>query len=259
MYKRKQNGNTIGLVLILIVIVGLIVFALMRVLQKDSVDSESATKSNDSVTQGQEPADELSLKNLGLATLGSIDVTSNALREYDSRGLKGLYIFGEGLEGGRINPNFEFASLKENTEVVSAVDGVVVNIKDQQESNDKEVFIQTFDGSIWIIGYDHIVDLKVSKGDKVKAGDVIGNPARQNNGLLRFEIQINKKNEDGSEVHVCPTSVLDKSVESTILNELNNVLAEWESVSGKDLYADSQDPTGCLETALSPAQAEGRN
>lgn len=175
-------------------------------------------------------------------------------------GLKGFYVFGEKLGGKtdtRLNPNFEYASLKSGSKVISAIDGIVAFIKEQAESKDSEVFIQPKEGSAWTIGYDHISNVVVKKGAAIKAGDTIGEPAIQNNGLFRFEIQINK-DENSSTVHYCPSTLLAASVADKWLADLMAMQDKWESTTGLELYdVSSQTPTGCLKKTMTPSQAEG--
>ncbi len=206
--------------------------------------------------QTQQPAksDNLALKNVGLRSLDSVLVSNNALREYASQGLKGFYAFGDKLGNtGRTNPNFEFASLKSDTKVVAAIDGTVVFIKEQSGSDDTEVFLQTFEGSAWMVAYDHLTKLSVKKGDTVKAGDVLGEPVLQGNGLPRFELQINKKQPNGSELSYCPSALLDPSVKDTLISDLTAMMQQWESTSGRELYdIAAQNPAGCLTETVIP-------
>jgi len=249
MHKRNDGFAHIGLLVIGLIVIAVIGFAAMRVSSKDE-KSDSASSSD--------PEETLVIENFGLKSLDSVDVTNNALREYESKGLKGFYPFGDKLDDTRINPTFEFASLKEDTEVIAAIDGVVAFIKEQPESKDIEVFLQPKDGSAWTVGYDHLTDVKVTKGQQVKVGTVLGKPARQNNGLLRFEIQINK-DLSGSTTHYCPSVLLGGESKDLYLEELKTMQNSWNTTSGLNLYdVSAQNPVGCIKTTLTPQEAEGR-
>lgn len=254
---RKLIDNQQGLghvILILMIAVVAVIIGLVgwRVMQKN--DTETSVNQS-TMTEAEE---DISLQNLGLASFDSIDITTNAVREYASNGLKGFYVFGDSLPGGRLNPNFEYASLKPGTKVISAIDGVVGFIKVQQDSGDSEVFIQPKEGSAWTIGYDHLTNVTVKQGQSVKAGEVLGEPAVQNNGLLRFEIQINK-DQDGATTHYCPSILLNSSVKENWLAQLSSMQDSWESVTGLELYDTSaQNPIGCLKQTMTPQEAEGR-
>lgn len=254
MIKKDQNGS-VHLVLTAIIAIALV--ALVGVFVFNRNDKKDSSKSGSSkISSGEE---NITLSNIGLENISDLEVTSNALREYESQGLKGYYNFGESLSGGRINPTFEFASMKKDANVVSAINGIVAFVKEQPETNDYEVFIQPKEGSIWTVGYDHISNIKVTKGQKINAGDVIGNPSIQNNGLYRFEIQVNKDTEDKTE-HICPTTLLDANVKTALVSSLSSMQEEWNTLSGKTIYSlSAQKPIGCQAyTVLTPTQAEGR-
>jgi len=257
--KRINQAGLGHLVLILgIVIVIVIGFAGWKVISKPAADNDDKAKSSQPKQQGtSEKEADISLQNLGLLSFDSIDITTQATREFSTKNLKGFYIFGDKLSGGRTNPNFEYASVKAGSKVVSSIDGVVGFINQQQDSKDSEVFIQPKEGSAWTIGYDHIANVAVKKGDVVKAGDVLGEPAVQNNGLLRFEIQINK-DENSITTHYCPTTLLANSVKEKWLTDLTAMQNRWESVTKLELYdLASQNPVGCTTKTLTPKQAEG--
>ena len=198
--------------------------------------------------------------NFGLLSLDDSTVISDALRDFDSQGLKGFYVFGDKLPGERLNPNFEFASVKADADIVSAIDGEVVFIKTQDDGKDNEVFLQTSVDSEWITGYDHIVDVKVKQGDKVKVGDVIGKPAVQGNGLYRFEFQVNKKVGKNEDIHYCPTLLLHESVIDSTISDLKAHISSWEELDNRVLYSDfsENNKTGCYFDTLTPEQTNGQ-
>lgn len=260
---NNQEGFSLILVPVILAILALAGFVFFRV--SGSKDNQSNTQvANNQLTSSEdsrkstEQEKDLELQNFGVATLNEVVITNDALREFKSQGLKGFYVFGDTLPGGRQNPNFEFASLKKTTEVIAAIDGVVVNINEQKEvGTDYEVFIQPKEGSMWTIGYDHLVNLSVKKGDIVKAGDLLGNPAPQNNGSYRFEIQVNKDTDETT--HVCPSTIIASSIKEKMLSELRVMLESWESQTGIELYDIAmQNPVGCIKPALTPSEAEGR-
>lgn len=258
--KLNQNGLAhIGIIILIVIVLAVVGAVGFRVFQqKTSQDPTSNTSPS-----GQAVKDEatIELQNFGLVSMDSVLVTNDALREYDSMGLKGFYPFGDKLGGKddtRLNPNFEFSSLKQGTQIVSAIDGIVAFIKEQPDTGDFEVFIQPSEGSIWTVGYDHISNVVVKKGDSIKAGAVIGDPTPQGNGALRFEIQVNK-DQSGTTTHVCPSTLLAADVKGETLQELTNMQQAWNTVTGRALYdVAAQNPVGCLKTTMSVNEAEGR-
>lgn len=256
MHAKKLDQKGFGAVelVIILLVVGVLGFVGWKVVGTNDKKAES----NQGVSRQEANAEaNIELQNFGLMSLDSVDVSSQALRDFQSQGLKGFYVFGDKLSGGRTNPNFEFASLKEGTKVVAAIDGIVGFVKQQSETGDYEVFLQPKENSAWTIGYDHLTNVSVKQGDTVKAGDVLGEPAMQNNGLTRFEIQMNK-DENGSTTHHCPSTLLAASVKDKLLANLVTMQQNWESTSGFELYnIAAQNPAGCIMKTLTPAQAEG--
>lgn len=254
MIKNNRGFSIIELLLIVGVLAGVVAVGFFAYSNfKENQDDQSSDTSA-VVSKGSE----LVLQNLGLENFDSMIVDTNAVPDYRSNGLKGFYVFGDVLEGNRLNPTFEYASMKADTKVISALDGVVVFIKEQPDTKDAEVFIQPAEGSPWQVGYDHITNLAVKKGDFVKAGDIIGNPAIQNNGAYRFEIQVNK-DEKGTTTHYCPVPLLAEGARSVWSENLTAIQSRWEGVTGFDLYdLTKQDPVGCLKKTLTVAEAEGR-
>ena len=267
--KKHKQGFSHLLILVAIVVLGIVGFAGWRVMTRDdnadteSKASEQASNSAENESKsGVTDEEQLNLKNLGIETFDDMIVSTDALREYDTMGLKGLYVFGDALSGNRLNPNIEYASMKKDAKIIAAVDGEIVFIREQEDSGDSEVFLQTSEDSVWMIGYDHLVGVQVKKGDKVKAGDWLGSPAVQGNGLYRFEFQVNKRDSSGGEdTHYCPFQLLDETESASIKQSFRQLLSNWESTTGKnDLYDEDAlgDRVGCYQETLTLAQAEGR-
>ena len=257
---RSQTGFAhIGILVLVLLVAGVVGVAIWQAskLGNKTVNQNPQTSESPASQKSTSP---VVLKNLGLASLGDVLITRDALREYDSKGLKGFYAFGDklGAADNRKNPNFEYSSLKPGTKAVAAIDGVVAFVRQQQSSKDYEVFLQPESGSSWTVAYDHLVDVTVRQGQKIKVGDPLGSPAVQGNGALRFEMQIN--NESVADAHQCPSTLLDSSVREAVLAELSTMMQSWNTLAGRTLYDLSlQDPVGCIGgTSLTPAQAEGR-
>lgn len=218
---------------------------------RDGSGNDLSSSSSSSVVTTSQSEDIIELKNLG-TDLSNLIVDNNVLREYKTNGIKGFYTFGEKLPGkNTLNPNFEFASLRSSTKVISPIDGVIGFIRSQEDTKDYEVFIQTFEGSFWTVSFDHLVKLEVKKGDKVSVGDLIGYPNLQGNGTYRFEIQINK-DKDGKTSYYCPTFLLESNTREVLGKKITDFEKSWESVSKLDLYAvEKEKYPGCLFESFS--------
>lgn len=269
MNKHNQHGFSPLIVVIFIAVTAFVGFAGYKVISdkgeqhgtdnnspRNSSQNQSASQSASDTSQRDETQPQL--QNIGIS-FDDILYDKYAVSEFATKGMKGFYVFGDALPGNRVNPNFEFSSVKSDAKIISAIDGVVVNIKEQQENGtiDSEVFIQPSENSAWIIGYDHLINVGVKNGDRVKAGALLGNPNVQNNGLARFEIQVNKMTSDG-DIHYCPSSLLATSVKDGIASNIIAMMQTWELTTGLELYnPDAQDPIGCRMPTLTPKEAEG--
>lgn len=262
---NKQGIAHPFLLLIVVVVLSSVVFVGLRV--RNQAESQKSKNNNINTTSQAQPtqstseSSNLELKNLGIDISKDIDFNKQATAEFASLGMKGFYTFGDKLGGkteARLNPNFEFSSVKKDAAIVAAIDGIVAFIKEQPDSGDKEVFLQPIENSPWIVGYDHLSEVSVTKGQSIRAGDVIGKPTVQGNGLYRFEIQVNKE-EGGETTFYCPTTLLANNMRDKIIDQLTKMQDTWESSTGLELYdSAAQKPAGCLFETMSLAQSEGR-
>ena len=136
------------------------------------------------------------------------------------------------------------------TKVMSLVDGVVFNVP-KLYSNDYSV--QVYDGkdATWVYETEHVINVTVTKGDRVKAGQVIGEvsdySAHGYNGQGLFEIGVLKGGQTPK--HYCPFSYLDDSIKDATFKQLASLMKSWEEYRGdSSLYPDeSAYPIlGCL-------------
>lgn len=260
---KKQAGFGAVLWIVVFACVGLIVLSYMLIKSKNKDVGSSRQVGTSSNTQSQqEPSEEQDpapvLQNLGYKDVSDLLVSNDALREYDSKGLKGFYLFGDklgGKEDTRINPNFEYASVKESAEIISAIDGIIVNIR-SQGSNDYEIHILPSENSSWSVSYDHISNLQVAAKDKVSVGQVLGNPVVQNNGIARFELQING-GRGADEKMYCPTTLLATDKKKIYDDQIRTVQEQWNILRSGLYDLSTQNPMGCLKQSMTVTESQG--
>lgn len=175
---------------------------------------------------------------------GEIDFT---LEPYDNR----LWTdFGhKDTQSGKIHPQPIF-QLPVGTKVYAIADGVVVEIP-KLYSNDFSVQVASDQNSKWRYETEHVVNVKVKVGDKVKAGQEIAEVGPDNNRNYGFlDIGILK----GGEVpqHVCPFAYLDDSIKEETFKKIKALYASWEEYKGNpNIYDESSMPVpGCLTLDL---------
>ncbi len=229
-------------------------------------DQQQSGQQNQQQQQGRvsapDSSETLTLQNLGgihfakwqtgAATAGDLRFNKNFYDVKSGHSVP-VFLFGQPLpkDVPMPNPNFEFAGLDKAITLVSAIDGIVAFIQQQSETNDNEVFLQTKENSVWMIGYDHVTDLQVTKGQTIKAGDVIGKAAVQNNGVYRYELQINKE-VNGMTTYYCPTDLLAADVKATTVSAMEQMITDWNTFMGQKVYG--QYTTSCTKPFLTTAE-----
>jgi biotin carboxyl carrier protein len=127
------------------------------------------------------------------------------------------------------------------TKVHSLVDGEVADVPTLW-SNDYSVMVQA-EGSDLIFETEHVINVKVKKGDKVKAGQVVAEvsdyDAKNYAGLGLVEIGILKGGNPPS--HVCLFDYLDDSIKEDSLAKITALKKSWEEYRGdSNIYDESK-------------------
>lgn len=149
-----------------------------------------------------------------------------------------VFLFGQPLPGRssvQLNPNLEFGGLTSAINVVASIDGIVGFVREQTDSKDFEVFLQPRENSMWTIGYDHVTDVTVKQGDRVTIGQKLGKAAKENNGMYRYELQINKDLNGVTTFH-CPVDLLRDDVRASYDSAMTKFITEWNAFYGSKVY-----------------------
>ena len=259
MHKKQKGFAHIALLLAVLVAtaVGGVGYYVMTK-DKDDTSKDSAT---DSDNAKQAPTENKALiKHLGV-NLDYYDPATNKAGDFVftkakfSSGIQllftdfGYVIKGENTSTGKdkANPQPTFI-LPLGSKVYSLVDGEVYNVP-KLYSNDYSVMVQA-DGSDLIFETEHVINVKVKKGDKVKAGQVVAEvsdySAHGYDGLGLVEIGILKGG--NPPYHICPFDYLDSSIKDETVKKINALKKSWEEYRGDTtLYDESKEITpGCL-------------
>ncbi len=167
-----------------------------------------------------------------------------------------VFLFGQPLPGRdhlQLNPNLEFGGLTSAINVVASIDGIVGFVREQTDSKDYEVFLQPKENSIWTIGYDHLTDVTVKQGDRVTVGQLLGKAARENNGMYRYELQINKDVGGVTTFH-CPTALLRADVQATQTAAIERFITDWNTFYGSAVYGTYT--SACAKPVLTLAETQ---
>lgn len=251
--KRNQKGlaHLAAMLFILVILaiggVGYFVF---------SNNSEESQPANAGDTQDVTQQSETKIKHLGV-NLDYYDKATNKAGDFvfTKENLEFNRLF---FEYGYVIPANSIGSEKKNpqptfilplgTKVHSLVDGEVVEIP-KLYSNDYSVMVKG-EGSELIFETEHVINVKVKKGDRVKAGDVIAEvsdyDAKNYAGMGLVEIGVLKGGNPPS--HVCPFDYLDDSIKDDLLKKITAFQKSWEEYRGDNTIYDESAAVipGCL-------------
>lgn len=147
----------------------------------------------------------------------------------------------------KANPQPTFI-LPLGSQVFSLVDGEVFDVP-KLYSNDYSVQVRV-EGSDLVFETEHVINVKVKKGDRVKAGQVVGEvsgyDARNYNGLGLVEIGVLKGGNPPS--HLCPFDYLDASIKDETLKKITAFKKAWEDYRGdSSIYNETEQAMpGCV-------------
>lgn len=160
----------------------------------------------------------------------------------------GFYIPAGNDNPAKYNPQPTFI-VPLGTQVRSLVDGMVVATPTLW-SGDYSVQV-TSNGQMqtWIYETEHLINPMVKVGDKVTAGQIVGEVSNFNNGAPTgfgtVEIGILKGGNPPQ--HVCPFAYLDDSIKEETLQNIRAFFQTWqEYVNDQTLYDESLPVPGCL-------------
>jgi len=144
-----------------------------------------------------------------------------------------------GTDGPSILPHPTYF-LPLGTKLFSPVEGKIDKVNYQERDDDYEINIIPDGLPSWRVSFDHIINLKVQEGDKVRAGDIVGEVAQRNSPAIPpelgwTELQVGPSSSSGP-MAVCPFSLLDDSVKGDIESKITQLTKDWEEFIGKDVY-----------------------
>lgn len=253
MKKFNQNGFTVVEAFVIIFVLALVAgagyFAYNKV--KSNQSGSSTAGSQDVPIKS-----EVKIKHLGV-NLDGYDPETNMAGDFEFTKQNmtfNLLLFEYGFEvpatsagPAKKNPQPTFI-LPLGTKVHALVDGEVFDVP-KLYSNDYSVMVQG-EGSDLIFETEHVINVKVKKGDKVKAGDVVAEvsdyDAKNYAGLGLVEIGVLKGGNPPQ--HMCPFDYLDESIKNSTLKKITAFKKSWEDYRGdSSIYDESKVVIpGCL-------------
>lgn len=133
-------------------------------------------------------------------------------------------------DGIKILPTFEYRTARD-ADVFATIDGIVTKVAYQENTQDYEIHIQPEPNSQWTFGHDHVSSIKISKGDLVKAGDIIGKVGVLGGQLGRTEIMF-WTSIGGRPLTYCPFKYFDPQLLSEYEQKVARHMKDWEEFKG---------------------------
>lgn len=157
-------------------------------------------------------------------------------------------------EGGtKILPTLEYRTAAD-ADVFAAMDGIVTNITYEEITQDYSIHIQPELDSAWVLEHDHVSNLKVSKGDAVKAEDILGKAGTLGGELGRTEIMFWGPGLSSTRINTyCPFKYFAPELLSEYQQKALRHMKDWEEFkNNQNLYNEERHifPGCAYETLL---------
>ncbi|MEK6843818.1 MAG: M23 family metallopeptidase [Nanoarchaeota archaeon] len=137
------------------------------------------------------------------------------------------------------------------TDIIAPIDGTITDVGFFDHTKDFGINFQLKENSKWIVSFEHVIDVKVKRGDVVKAGDIVAKAApRINDKIAMTELAVWTGGSDGIYKY-CPFDFLDEELKSVYEEKLNRLVRDWEEFIGRDVYdQEAWVSPGCLVDSI---------
>ena len=237
-----RRGFSIIFIFSTIAIISLII-AILFVLPKEKTNYDITQITQQD--QSNEPP--VTIKNIGI-NFEDFEFTKKPLT-FDMLFIDYGFVIPENSMGPeKINPQPTFI-LPMGTKVHALIDGIVVDIP-KLYSGDYSVMVAPNKNSAWAYETEHVINVQVKVGDRVRAGQVVAEVSDYDShnygGLGLVEIGILKGGNPPK--HLCPFKYLDSAIKQDVENEILEFYKSWEEFQDdEDIYdEDAYDSPGCL-------------
>src|SRR3989338_7248834 len=193
------------------------------------------------------------LKNLGIK-IESWDKSTNRAGDFlfENKNYADNKIFTEFAHkivndmGEKLLPEIGF-NVPVGTKVVSPIDGVITDVKFYEPSQDYLVYIKTEESSPWIVGFEHIYNVRMKSGERGSAGQELAEVSPSYGRTEFGNVEINVWTGGQSILKYCPFEFLEESLKPLDEEKINRLASDWEEFVGEDIYNQNEwVAPGCL-------------
>lgn len=226
-----------------------------RVLKSESGAAKPGSKSGTtgSTTAGK-TSGKIVIESLPVNLSGNIWQWPTDSGVWPARESPPIHVFGKAYIPGKLQPDLTFDMLKVGTPVLSPITGIVLEVRNQPESCDVELYLSN--GSNRPISLDHITTSRsFKKGDAVKAGEVVGSVPKWdcNSNFGRFEFMMMSEVEE--KLAVCPVNYFSDKLVAIWKPLLAKVMNDWNdhaSARGYVTYSPQEIAAGACASTTAP-------
>jgi hypothetical protein len=150
-----------------------------------------------------------------------------------------------------VTRELSYNMVNKDAPVTAVADAKVSEVKVDPESADFTVSLTYNDN--WTIVQRHLRDVKVKRGESVKAGQVLGKVALNVNGKTGYtSIELREGSGRGKAASRCPWMFLSPTIENDVLQKYSNLMSQWETFMGDiAIYTQDDQPfPGCVATQI---------
>jgi len=210
--------------------------------------TQTTAAASDTSAAADTSAAEFAIESLPLDLTGDPWNWPSDASGWPARDYPPVHIFGHDYQG-HVEATLMFDHLKVDTPVLSPITGKVIDVREQPESCDVELYIRS-EAHDQIVSLDHI-STNAKRGDMVAAGDVVGSvpPWECKEAFGRFELMYGQE-KDGAFTAYCPMNFLAESIRDASIAAIKNVMVRWNEVAGSagSAYSDEDLARGVCET-----------
>lgn len=133
------------------------------------------------------------------------------------------------------------------TKVVSPIDGIITEVKLYEPSQDYLISMKTDESSPWIVGFEHVYNVRLKAGDTVLVGQEIAQVSPSYGRTEFGNVEINVWIGGESIIKYCPFEFLDESLKPMYEEKIKGLAKDWEEFIGEDVYRQEEwVAPGCL-------------
>jgi len=148
--------------------------------------------------------------------------------------------------GEKLLPEIGF-NVPVGTKVVSPIDGVVTGVGFYEPSQDYIISMKTNESTPWIVGFEHIYNMRIKVGDRVLVGQELAEVSPSYGKTEFGNVEIDVWTGGHGIIKYCPFEFLDESLKLIYKEKINQLTKDWEEFIGKDVYKqENWVAPGCL-------------